>query len=274
MMTGILDLLLHLLTTPQSAVTHLRAVGGALQALEEFGVDLFLEVAGANLQHWIRVILSLMNSTSLSVRSISVDFVVSLLGNTYELHGDIDFVSIIFATVLPEVAAREIALYSVSGHISTAEDMVRCLWPLRRSIADLEDANPLDDDRVDPQLVPVLSVFCRTCQAIMDGVLVEMRLRGDRASVIGTRVAYSVDFDVTFDADEESLFEAATFFLPETAPMQRIRWLLTLKSLHESNSRWVEAAETLYICARTISDSMPHLKNVWRPSRFVLWSDR
>lgn len=272
-MIGILDLLLHLLTTPQSSVTHLRAVGGALQALEEFGVDLFLEISGTNLQHWIRVILSLMNSTYLSVRSIAVDFVISLLGYTYEKHGDIDFVSIIFVSVLPEVAAREIALYSVSGHISTAEDMVRCLWPLRRSIADLEDSNPLDDDRVDPQLVPVLSVFCRTCQAIMDGVLVEMRLRGDKASVVGTRVSYSEDFDVTFDADEESLFEAATFFVPETAPMQRIRWLLTLKSLHESKQKWVEAAETLYLCARTISDSMPHLKNVWRPSRFVLWSD-
>ena len=38
-MCGILDLLLHVLTTPQSSVTHLRAVAGALQALE-FDVDL------------------------------------------------------------------------------------------------------------------------------------------------------------------------------------------------------------------------------------------
>jgi len=273
MMTGVLDLLLYLLTTPQSSVTHLRAVGGALQALEQFGIDLFLDIAGTNLQHWIRVILSLMNSTSLSVRSIAVDFVVSLLGSIFELHGDIEFVSIIFATVLPEVTAREIALYSVSGRVSNASDMARSIWPLRRSFADLEDANPLDDGRVDPQLVPVLAVLCRACQAVMDGVLIEMRLRGESALVVGAKVNSLSGIDTTFDADEESLFEAATFFAPEMAPMQRIRWLMTLRSLHESKEQWVEAAETLFLCARTISDSMPQLSNVWRPSRFVLWSD-
>lgn len=273
MMTGILDLLLHLLTTPQSAVTHLRAVGGALQALEQFGVDLLLEITGASIQNWIRVILSLMNSTSLSVRSIAVDFVVSLLGHTYDRHGDINSLAIVFLTVLPEVAAREIALYSVSGLVKSMDDVARALWPLRRSIADLEDANPLDDDRVDPQLSPILSVFCRASQAVMDGVLVEMRLKGDAASVVGSKLEKASDLVSTFDADEESLFEAAMYFVPETAPMQRLRWLVTLKSLQEAKGHCVEAAESLYLCARTITDAIPHLRHVWRPARFELWSD-
>lgn len=272
-MVGILDLLLHLLTTPQSSVTHLRAVGGALQALEYFGIELFLETVGSNLQHWLRVILSLMNSTSLSVRSIAVDFVVQLFGGAFDMHGNVDGITLIFVTVLPEVIAREIALQSVSGHISRAADIETAVWPLRRSIADLEDANPLDDERVDSQLVPVLSVFCRACQAVIDGVLIELRLRGPDSAVVGVRIAHSVDSDATFDADEESLFEAATFFAPETSPMQRLRWLLTLKCLHERKEQWVEAAETLFLCARTISDSIPHLKTVWRPSKFVLWLD-
>lgn len=50
MLHGLLDLLLHILTTPQSSVTHLRAVGGALQALEKFGVVLFTEITGTNFQ--------------------------------------------------------------------------------------------------------------------------------------------------------------------------------------------------------------------------------
>jgi hypothetical protein len=268
-MQGILDLLLHVLTTPQSPVTHLRAVGGALQALEQFGAEAFLEITGSALQHWIRVILGLMNSISLSVRSIAVDFVVSLLGSTFDLLGSIDEISIVFVSVLPEVAAREIALYSVDGHISTMEDVSKSLWPLRRAIADLEDI----DERVDSQLAPVLSGFCRACQAVMDGVLVEMRLRGGSLTIVGTRVPTEQLSDATFDADEESLFESANFFVPETAPMQRIRWLLTLKTLHEAKGQWVEAAEALLLCARTISDSIPHLKCVWRPSRFILWSD-
>jgi hypothetical protein len=273
MIQGILDLLLHVLTTPQSCVTHLRAVGGAIQALEKFGTDMFLEIAGGSLQHWIRVILSLMNSTALSVRSIAVDFVVSLLGSTFDLLGNIDETSLIFITVLPEVMAREIGLCSVSGLIRNLEDVEKSVWPLRRSFADVEDNNPLDDDRVDPQLSPVLSVFCRACQAVIDGVLIEMRLQGSSCNVVGTRMEAQSVKSYTFDADEESLFEAASFFVPETAPMQRIRWLMTLKSLHEAKGQWVEAAESLIMCARTISDSIPHLRHVWRPSRFVLWSD-
>jgi hypothetical protein len=272
MIQGVLDLLLHVLTTPQSCVTHLRAVGGAIQAFEKFGIEMFLEVAGGSLQHWIRIILSLMNSISLSVRSIAVDFVVSLLGSAFDSLGNIDELALIFVTVLPEVAARDIALCSVSGHISNLEDVEQSVWPLRRSFAEIEDADPLDDDRVDPQLSPVLSVFCRACQAVIDGVLIEMRLQGKDCVVVGTRMkSQSLDM-YTFDADEESLFEAASFFVPETAPVQRIRWLMTLKSLHKAKGQWVEAAESLIMCARTISDSIPHLKHVWRPSRFSLWS--
>ena len=273
MMHGILDLLLRVLTTPQSSVTHQRAIGGALLALEEFGISLFLEISGTALQQWVRVVLSLMNSVSLSVRSIAIDFVVSLLGSAYDLEGNIEDLAMIFVTVLPEVVAREIGLYLVSGHLSTMDDVAKALWPLRRSIADLEDANPLDDDRVDPQLPPILSVFCRACQAVVDGVLIELKLKGDSLSIVGTKVSSGTMFDGCFDADEESLYEAADFFLPETGPLQRIRWLSTLSALHEAKKQWIEAAETLFLCARTIADAIPHLRTIWRPSRFLLWSD-
>ena len=273
MIQGILDLLLHVLTTPQSTVTHLRAIGGAIHAFDKFGTQFFLETTGVHLQHWVRVIIGLMNSTALSVRSIAVDFVVSILCGVFDLHGNIEDVALLFATVLPEVVAREIALCSVNGLLKSFEDVEKSIWPLRRSLADIEDANPLDDDRVDPQLSPMLSVFCRAAQAIIDGVLVEMRLRRGNCVVVGTRIPIESKDKFVFDADEESLFEAANFFTPETSPMQRLRWLLTLKSLHEANERWLEAAETLILCARTISDAIPHLGNIWRPTRFSLWSD-
>lgn len=274
MIQAVLDLFLHVLTTPQSAVTHLRAVGGAIFALEKFGLQLFLDVVGKNLQHWIRVVLGLMNSTSLSVRSISVDFVVSLVGGAFDLLGSVDDIILVFVSVLPEVAAREIGLFSVDGHIKDgSEDLERCLWPLRRSFADLEDANPLDDDRIDPELSPVFKTLCRVSQAVLDSVLIELRLRKEKCVIVGTRVNVAPLDTRTFDADEESLFEAADFFLPEIAPMQRLRWLLTLKKLHEAKGQWAEAAECLITCANTISDAIPHLKYVWRPTRFSLWSD-
>mmetsp|Transcript_28831 Transcript_28831/g.62089 ORF Transcript_28831/g.62089 Transcript_28831/m.62089 type:complete len:994 (+) Transcript_28831:2-2983(+) len=273
MIRDILDLLLHVLTTPQSTVTHLRAVGGAIQAFEKFGTQMFLETTGGQFQHWIRVIIGLMNSVALSVRSIAVDFVISIFCGVFDLQGNIEDVALIYATVLPEVVAREIALCSVNGLINTLEDAEKSIWPLRRSFADIEDANPLDDDRVDPQLSPVLVLFCRASQAIIDGVLVEMRLRGDCCVVVGTKISSKNKDNYAFDADEESLFEAANYFTPETSPMQRLRWLLTLKKLHESKGHWVEAAETLIMSARTISDAIPHLNYVWRPHRFSLWSD-
>ena len=126
---------------PQSSVTHLRAVGGAIQALENFGAAMFLDTAGNTLQHWIRVILSLMNSIALSVRSIAVDFVISLFGSVFDMLGNIDELVMIFASVLPEVVAREAALCSVSGFISNLSDVEKSVWPIRRAFADIEDAN-------------------------------------------------------------------------------------------------------------------------------------
>ncbi|GAX13614.1 hypothetical protein FisN_14Lh378 [Fistulifera solaris] len=66
LLQGILDLLLNVLTSPQSSVTHLRVAGGALQVLETFGAPRFVAFVGQNLQHWIRILISLMNSVSLS----------------------------------------------------------------------------------------------------------------------------------------------------------------------------------------------------------------
>jgi len=283
---GILDLLLSVLSTPQSTVTHLRALGGASQTLDTFGAALFLETTENNLQHWLRVILSLMNSTALSVRSISVDFIISLLGGVFNERGTIDDITMVLLTVLPEVAGREIGLYSASGRIETIEDVSCTLWPLRRALADVEESDPDDDERVDVQLAPFIVSMCRSCQAVIDGVLIELRLMGDDCQIVGTHIPvegylYSNEqgdrtthgSGYTFDADEESLFEAANSFLPETAPLQRLRWLLTLNRLHESKGQWVEAAETLVLCAKTIIGAMLHIKNVWRASRYVLWYD-
>lgn len=269
----LLDLLLHVLTAPQSAVTYLRTIGGALHALNKLGVENFLEAGGVNTQHWLRIMLNLMNSTSLSVRSMAVDFVLSLLGATFNMMGNIDEIGIMIATVLPEVVAREIALYSVNGLIRSIEDVECAVWPLRRALADIEEANPLDDDRVDPFLSPLLSTLCRACQAVIDGVLIELRLTGKECTIVGATVQAQPGDSYMFDADEESLYEAVSFFVPETAPLQRLRWLFTLARLHEAKGQWVEAAETLILCSRTASDAMPHVKSVWRPSRFVLWYD-
>ena len=84
---------------------------------------------------------------------------------------------------------------------------------MRRSFADLEDANPLDDDRIDPELSPVLRTFCRAAQAVMDGCLIELRLKKEKCVVVGTHVKVAPWDTHTYDADEESLVEAANFFL-------------------------------------------------------------
>ena len=285
--SAVLDISLFIISTPQSSVTLLRCLGGASHALEKFGTVTFLDAVGDQLQNWARIIFTLMNSTALSVRSMAVDLTVSLFGGAFEEDGNLDYITLVFLTLLPEIVAREIAMYSASGCISSVECVESVLWPLRRALADVEDANPLDDDRVDPQLAPFLSTLCRACQAIIDGVLIELRLRGRYCEIVGVQVDMLSDEHVDtipetpqvslswrFDADEESLYEAANFFQSETGPMQRIRWLLTLKSLHELKAQWVEAAETLILCAKTIADAIPHIKNVWRPSRFPLWYDQ
>lgn len=214
-----------------------------------------------------------MNSVSLSVRSIAVDFVISFLGKTFEAYGTVDEVTSILATVLPEVAAREIALQSVSGNVASLDDASRAVWPMRRAFAELEDADPADDDRVDPQLAPSLRGFCRSCQAILDGVIVELRLQGRDCSVVGTRIGHDPSFGTSLDADQESLLEASSFFVAELSPLQKVRWLTTLQALHQSKSQWIEAAEALVACAHVTISSLIHLRHVWRPSRFILWAD-
>eukprot|EP01082_Thalassiosira_pseudonana_P006329 g6139.t1 g6139 contig20:899036-901327(-) len=285
----VFDLLLHVLATPQSSVTLLRTLGGSAHAFDKFGASIFLRAVGNSLQHWGRIIVKLMNSTELSVRSMSVDFFVSLLGGVFNVCGNVDIVNLIFLSILPEVVAREIALCSASGLIKTMEDAASSLWPLRRAFADVEETNPLDDDRIDPQMLPSISAFCRTGQAIIDGVLIEMRLREDSDTIDLEKIAKAQRCGVSsllddsehiqpslntiFDADEESLLEASNFFPPETSLPQRMRWLFTLKDLHCSKNQWSEAAETLILGAHSLLESLGHLPNRWRPSRFDLWSD-
>lgn len=283
---SVFDLLLHVMATPQSSVTLLRTLGGSAHALDKFGASVFLNAAGNDLQHWGRVILTMMNSTELSVRAMSVDFFVSLLGGVYNERGSIDEVGLTFLTVLPEVVAREISLSSVSGLIKSIGDAETSLWPLRRALADVEDTNPIDDDRIDPQLIPSITTFCRTGQAIMDGVLVEIRLKGASEKVDLGKIAEAqlsrpssgfhfakLPPDAIFDADEESLLEAANFFSPQTSCPQKLRWLFALRDLHVAKRQWSEAAETLVLGAHSLITSLEHLTNIWRPNQFDLWND-
>jgi len=283
---GVLDLLLQIISTPLSSVTLLRASGAVSHVLDKVGAKLFLLSAGDSLQHWGRILFGLMNSQSLSVRTMAVDLMVSLFGSVHKEGGSIDEVTQIFITVLPESVAREIALYGESRLLHSAGCVERSMWPLRRALADIEDTDPLDDDRVDASLQPFLKQFCRVSQAVIDGVLIELRLMGNDCVIMGSSVTmltgtvetahdgqrYSLSW--TFDADEESVFEAAAFFSPETSPVQKLRWLLTLKRLHEFKGHWVEAAETLIICARTVADAIPHISNLWKPSFYKEWKSR
>ena len=241
-----------------------------------------MRVVGDGLQHWSRVVLTLMNSTELSVRSMAVDFTVSLLGAVYNDRGSVDDIALVFLTVLPEVAAREIALFNLSGLTKTMDDVEVTLWPIRRAFADIEETSPDDDERVDPQLMPIILTICRTGQAILDSVLVELRLKGfDSYSLLKTMSSLSRNKTSTkddclktlFDADEESVLEAASFFSTETGMPQKIRWLLTLRDLHISKSQWAEAAEALILSANSIIDSMAHITDIWRPWTFNLWKD-
>ncbi|KAL7456061.1 hypothetical protein ACHAWC_008790 [Mediolabrus comicus] len=283
---GVFDLLLHVMATPQSSITLLRTLGGSAHALDKFGASAFLNAVGNDLQHWGRVILTMMNSTELSVRSMAVDFFVSLLGGIYSDRGSIDDIGLSVLTVLPEVVAREISLCSVSGLINSIDDAETALWPLRRALADVEETNPIDDDRIDPQLIPSITTFCRTGQAIIDGVFVEMRLKGASEKVDIGKIAEAQSMRLTtsfqfgnlhpgaiFDADEESLLEAANFFSPQTSPPQKLRWLFALRDLHVTKRQWSEAAETLVLGAHSLIISLEHLSNIWRPNQFDLWND-
>mmetsp|Transcript_3869 Transcript_3869/g.7417 ORF Transcript_3869/g.7417 Transcript_3869/m.7417 type:complete len:2553 (+) Transcript_3869:270-7928(+) len=280
---GVLELLLQIISSPLSSVTLLRGLGAVSHVLDKVGAGLFLSAVGDHLQNFARMLLTLMNSISLSVRSMSVDLTISLFGSIYKEVGNIDEVSQIFVTVLPEVVSREVALYSMSKQIASSECIERCMWPLRRALADIDGSDPLDDDRVDVNLQLFLRQFCRVSQAVIDGVFIELRLLDDECMIVGTKINMTmgatrtarfgrkIPFSSTFDADEESLFEVADFFSPETSPMQKLRWLMTLKRLHEYKEQFVEAAETLILCARTIADAIPHLKNIWRASFYREW---
>jgi len=275
----ILDLLIYLLCIPHSPVTLLRILGAVSHILDKFGGSTVIGAMGDSLQNWGRVIYTLMNNTSLSVRSMGVDLIISLLCSAHKKGCDFHQIILVFLTVLPEVAAREIGLYSVSGLINGLQSSEQAVWPLRRAIADIEGCDPSDDDRLDAAFVPTLRNFCRSSQAIIDGVLIELRLKGNKISIAGTKV-YMKDetnkswpLEWTFDADEESLLEAADAFDPETGCMQRLRWLLLLRLLHERKGNWIESGETLVLCALDISQSISHAKKCWLPSRFDLWYD-
>lgn len=258
---------------------------GSAHALDKFGALIFIKTAGNKLQHWGRIVLTMMNATELSVRSMAVDFLVTLLGGIYQECGSIETISLCILSVLPEVVAREIALFSASGLIHSMKNAESSLWPLRRALADVEDTDPLDDDRVDQQLLPSLTTLCRTSQAIIDGVLVEIRLRDSAgldlgeiakaqrsAPTAGFRTGYLPPKTI-FDADEESILEAASFFSRETSLVQKLRWLYTLRDLHVAKRQWSEVAESIFLCAHSLLESLNHLPNLWRPSRCDLWND-
>ncbi len=216
---------------------------------------------------------------------MAVDFIVSLLCGVYDFWGSIDSISLCFLSVLPEIVAREIALFSVSGLIESMENVESSLWPLRRAIADVEESNPFDDDRVNPHMLPSLTTLCRTAQAIIDGVLVEIRLRDHcnlnlveisiaqrTVSVAGLSQYGRLPAKGVFDADEESVLEAASFFSHETSLSQKLRWLFTLRDLHVAKRQWYEVAEVMILCAHSLIKSYHHLKQ-WGPCRFDLWND-
>ena len=58
LVSGLVNLLLSVMSTPQSSVTHLRALGGASQTIDKFGSALFVECVADHLQHWMRVVLT------------------------------------------------------------------------------------------------------------------------------------------------------------------------------------------------------------------------
>jgi hypothetical protein len=274
----IMDLLIYLLCIPQSPVTLLRILGAVSHMIDKLGCPTVIAAMDDSSQNWARVIFTLMNNTSLSVRSMAVDVIVSLFCSSFKKGCDFHQLMLVFLTVFPEVVAREIGLCSISGLIIDMRSIERSVWPLRRALADIEACDPVDDDRLDAAFVPSLRHFCHSCQAIIDGVLIELRLKGNDVSVAGNNVPITEDsknnhLSWTFDADEESLLEAANAFDPETGCMQRLRWLLSLRLLQERKGNWIESGETLVLCALDISQSILHARRCWLPSRFNLWHD-
>ena len=127
-----------------------------------------------------------------------------------------------------------------------------------------------------------LANLCRACQAVINGLLVELRLEKICSSVIGNKMntliekigtnscIYRVAFVVDFWCQRRISLSAANFFVPKIRPLQRLRWLMTLKQLHELKGQWLEAPETLILVTRTTTDPIPHVKEILRTGRLML----
>jgi len=83
-----------IVTFPQSSITLTRALGAVCLAVDKFVVIFFVEICGKNLQRENRVLVTLLNSAELSVRSVAVDLFVTLVGRTFDEYGCIDSVTI------------------------------------------------------------------------------------------------------------------------------------------------------------------------------------
>jgi len=85
MIQGISDLLMNMLSTPQSSVTVLRTMGAVSHAFGKVWNSSILKIIDGNLHNWASLILTFMNSTYMAVRSMAADFVVSLLGSSFRV---------------------------------------------------------------------------------------------------------------------------------------------------------------------------------------------
>jgi len=81
---NIFDLLLFIVTFPQSSITLTRALGEVCLAVDKFAVILFVETCDENLQHWNRVLIILLNSAGFSVRSVAADRFVTFVGEIFD----------------------------------------------------------------------------------------------------------------------------------------------------------------------------------------------
>ena len=103
----IIDLLLFIVTVPQSSITLTRALGAVCLAVDKFVVILFVETCGENLQRWNRVLDTLLNSAELSFRSAAVDLFVTLVGEIFDEYGCIDSFMLLILKKLHESKAAE-----------------------------------------------------------------------------------------------------------------------------------------------------------------------
>ena len=76
---NIFDLLLFIVTFPQSSITLTRALGEVCLAVDKFAVILFVETCD-----WNRVLIILLNSAGFSVRSVAADRFVTFVGEIFD----------------------------------------------------------------------------------------------------------------------------------------------------------------------------------------------